>query len=215
MRNRDSYLEIAAPAAKLWGMINQAIQAILSRLNDYIGTAEPEVVLGNISLIDAFQDTSAQSLTDRVIASVVNIEQEGSLRNIPFRRPSLNQDGLPRVQEREPEIHLNVYLLFGSNKNNYGTALLRISQVIAFFQRKFVFTPADTPELGVLDLNKVVFDLYSTNFTELNQLWGIMGGKYIPSVVYKMRVCIIQDADEVPSAMVEEINLGAANLNKR
>lgn len=195
-------------------MINQAIQAIISRLNAYIGTAEPDVIPGNLSLIDAFQDNASQSLKDKVVASVVNIEQEGSLRNIPFRRPSLGPDGLPRVQEREPEIHLNVYLLFGSNKSNYGTALLRISQVIAFFQRTSVFTPADIPEMEALDLTKLVFDLYSTNFAELNQLWSILGGKYIPSVVYKMRLCIIQDAVEQPSAMIEEISLGTGNLNK-
>lgn len=195
-------------------MINQVILAILSKLNTYIGTAEPEVILGNISLIDALPETSSQSLTDKVIASVVNIEQEGSLRNLPFRRPSVGQDGLPRVSEQEPEIHLNVYLLFGSNKNNYATALLRISQVIAFFQRKAVFTLADTPELGPTKLAKLVFELYSTDFTELNQLWSIMGGKYIPSVVYKMRLCVIQDAEETPSALIEEISLGTGNLNE-
>lgn len=195
-------------------MISQAIQTILARLNDYIGTAEPEVILGNISMIDAAQETSTQTLTDKVIASAVNIEQEGSLRNIPFRRTSAGPDGLPNVLEREPEIHLNVYLLFGSNKSNYATALLRISQVIAFFQRKSVFKPDDTPELVPLNLTKLVFELYSTNFTELNQLWSIMGGKYIPSVVYKMRLCIIQDSEEAPAAMIEEISLGTGNLNK-
>lgn len=194
-------------------MIQQAIQTILSRLNTYIGTAEPEAVLGNISLIDSVQDTSGQSLVDKVIASVINIEQEDALRNVPFRRAFIGQDGLPRVSEREPEIHLNIYLLFGSNKNNYGTALLRISQVIAFFQRKSIFTSSDTPELDTLELDKLVFELYSTNFTELNQLWSIMGGKYIPSIVYKMRMCFIQDTDQAPSAMIEEINLGAGKLN--
>ncbi|HYH56104.1 MAG TPA: hypothetical protein VD772_05795, partial [Anseongella sp.] len=67
-------------------MIDQAINAIIAQLNNYIGAADPEVILGNISLIDAFQDSSSQSLSDKVIASVVNIEQEESLRNIPFRR---------------------------------------------------------------------------------------------------------------------------------
>src|SRR5690606_27025581 len=133
-----------------------------SKLNAYIGTAEPEVILGNISLIDALPETSSQSLTDKVIASVVNIEQEGSLRNLPFRRPSVGQDGLPRVSEQEPEIHLNVYLLFGSNKNNYATALLRISQVIAFFQRKAVLTLADTPALGTTNMAQPVIGLSLT-----------------------------------------------------
>src|SRR3546814_13166058 len=99
--------------------------------------------------------------------------------------------------------------------SEYGVALLRITQVICFFQRSSVFTPVEVPELGPLDVKKLIFELYSTNFTELNQLWGILGGKYVPSVVYKMRLCVIQDAPETPSAMVEEIYLEAGHLTKR
>lgn len=193
-------------------MIDQAINAIITKLNAYIGTADPEVILGNISLIDAFQDTSSQSLSDRVVASVINIEQEESLRNIPFRRTVNNGNGLPQGVERQPEIYLNVYLLFGANKNNYGIALQRISQVISFFQRQFVFTPADTPALSALNLNKLIFDLYSTDFSELNQLWAIMGGKYIPSVVYKMRLAVIQDAEEQGTGIISEVQLNSSVL---
>lgn len=196
-------------------MIHQVIQATLDRLNSYIGTADPEVISGNISLIDAFHESVSQSLTDKVVASVVNIEQEETLRNIPFRRSYLDRDGLPQAVERQGEIHLNIYLLFGANKNNYATALLRISQVIAFFQRQFAFNPASMPELENLGLSKLVFELYSADFTMLNQIWSIMGGKYIPSVIYKMRMCIIQDAEEVPAAIVEEINIETGKLNMK
>lgn len=191
-------------------MIAQALGAIVNQINTYIGLADPEVILGNISLIDAFQETSSQSLADRVIASVVNIEQEESLRNIPFRRSITQPNGLPVGVERQPEIYLNIYLLFGSNKSEYGIALQRIAQVIAFFQRQHVFTPADTPALGALNINKLVFDLYSTGFDELNQLWSVMGGKYIPSVVYKMRLAMIQDAPEQAAGIISEIHLNSA-----
>lgn len=196
-------------------MIHQVIQATLDRLNSYIGTADPEVISGNVSLIDASRETASQSLTDKVVASVVNIEQEEVLRNIPFRRSYLDRDGLPQAVARQGEIFLNIYLLFGANKNNYATALLRISQVIAFFQRQFVFNPASMPELENLGLSKLVFELYSADFTMLNQIWSIMGGKYIPSVIYKMRMCVIQDAEEVPAAIVEEINIETGKLNMK
>ena len=193
-------------------MIDQVINAIITQLNTYIGTVEPEVVLGNISLIDAYQDTSSQSLSDRVVASVVNIEQEGSLRNIPLRSTVYHTSG-PQGVERQPEIYLNVYVLFGANKNNYSTALLRISQVISFFQRQYVFVPDDTPVLASLNLEKLIFELYSTRFEELNQLWGVMGGKYIPSVVYKMRLAVIQDAEEQGAGIISEVRLRSGNLS--
>lgn len=191
-------------------MFAQVLNAIVGQLNSYIGLVDPEVILGNISLIDAFQDASAQSLSDRVIASVVNIEQEECLRNIPFRRTRLDPNGLPSGVERQPEIFLNIYVLFGANKSDYQIALQRIAQVIAFFQRQFVFTPANTPVLGALNISKIVFDLYSTSFDELNQLWGVMGGKYIPSVVYKMRLALIQDAPEQTVGIVSEISLNSS-----
>lgn len=194
-------------------MIDQVLNAIITQLNTYIGTVDPEVILGNISFADAFQDNSSQSLSDKVIASVINIEQEESLRNLPFRRTVFTTGGLPQGVERQPEIYLNIYVLFGANKSNYGIALHRISQVIAFFQRRFVFTPADTPVLGVLNLDRIIFDLYSTSFEELNQMWSVMGGKYIPSVAYKMRMAVIQDADQDGAGIITEVNL-KSNLLK-
>lgn len=189
-------------------MLDEVLSIVVDELNTYIGAVEPDVMMGNISLIDAFQDASAQSLNDRVIASIVNIEQEGTLRNIPYRRTTISDAGLPEAMQRQPEIYLNIYILFGANKSDYGMALQRVSQVIAFFQRKFVFSPANTPGLDPLNIDKLVFDLYSTSFEELNQLWGVMGGKYIPSVVYKMRLAMIQDSIDEPTGIVREIEMG-------
>jgi hypothetical protein len=188
-------------------MIDQALSAVIARLNTYIGTVEPEVVLGNISLIDAFQGSASQNLSDRVIASVVNIQQEETLRNLSFRRTTTGPNGLPQGVERPAEIYLNVYVVFGANKNSYTLALQRISQVIAFFQRQFVFGPADLPVLTSLNLSKLIFDLYSTSFEVLNQMWSVMGGKYIPSVIYKMRMAMIQDAPEQGTGIISEIHL--------
>ena len=166
--------------------------------------------LGNISLLDAFQDASSQGLVDRVIASVINIQQEGTLRNLPFRNTRLNGEGVPQGIERQPDIHLNVFVLFGANKADYSLALQRISQVIAFFQRQFVFTPDDIAALEQLNVSRLIFDLYSTSFEELNQIWGVNGGKYVPSVVYKMRLAVIQNAPEVGAGIVSEINLNSS-----
>lgn len=200
-------LNCCGPFKNVYWMIAQALNAIVGQLNNYIGLVDPEVILGNISLIDAFQDASAQSLTDRVIASVVNIEQEEALRNIPFRRTIVPANGIPQGVERQPEIYLNIYVLFGANKTQYNIALQRIAQVVAFFQRQFVFTPANTPQLAGLNISRLIFDLYSTSFDELNQIWSVMGGKYIPSVIYKMRLAMIQDAPETGVGIVSEINI--------
>jgi len=188
-------------------MINDALDLIVSLINDYIGVIPDEVTLGNISLIDAFQDSSASQLNDKVIASVINIEQEPVLRNLPYRKTVNGEDGMPQSQEQPPPVYLNVYVLFGANKNpqNYNDALLRISQIIAFFQRQNLFTPANTPPLGTTNIQKLIFDLYSTSLEELNHIWSVNGGKYIPSVLYKMRMIMIQDADPSEAGTIKSM----------
>ncbi len=195
-------------------MIDQVLNAIVTQLNTYIGTADPEVILGNVSFADAFQETSSHNLSDKVIASVINIEQEDTLRNLPFRRTAYS-GGIPQGVERQPDIFLNIYVLFGANKHNYSTALNRISQVLSFFQRQYVFTATDIPVLSVHHLDRVIFDLYSTSFEQLNQLWSIMGGKYMPSVVYKMRLAVIQDTEPRGTGIITEIDLGAKVLSNQ
>ncbi len=194
-------------------MLETALNIAVNGLNTDIGLVDPEVIMGNISLLDAYQDSSAQGLTDKVVASIINIEQEGALRNVPFRQTITGPNGLPQGVERQPEVYLNVYVLFGANKINYSTALQRISQVISFFQRKFVFTQADAPELVPLNIDRLIFDLYSTSFDELNQLWSVNGGKYIPSVVYKMRMAMIQDAVQQATGIIEEVELQTGRLD--
>ena len=194
-------------------MLDTALNIAVNGLNTYIGLVDPEVILGNISLIDAYQDSSAQSLTDKVVASIINIEQEGTLRNLPFRRTVTDSNGLPQGVERQPEMYFNVFVLFGANKSDYSIALQRISQVISFFQRQYVFTQADAPELIPLNVDRLIFDLYSTSFDELNQLWSVNGGKYIPSVIYKMRLAMIQDDVPQGADIITEVDLQAGRLS--
>jgi len=199
-------------------MIQKAIKYIVAAINQHLEDPEvmnePQVVPGNIAYIDAYQDNSFNQTNNKLIVSVVNIAQESSLRNIPYRKSVANEEGIPRIEEKAPEIWLNVYVLFGANLADYEIALKAISDIIGFFQRKHVFTPEELGDLAgdqleqSIDLpriNRLIFDLYSMGFDELNQLWGMMGGKYIPSVVYKMRMAVIQEADAIDSRPIEAI----------
>lgn len=182
-------------------MIDQVLSAVVGLVNDHIGNVEPEVILGNLSLLDSSQQATETNIADRVVVSVINIQEESILRNNPANRQVFDTMGLPRGVSRNPGIYLNIFLLIGANKDLYNISLQRISQVISFFQANSIFTEIDIPGLSNFGLDKILFDLHSTSFEELNQLWGIMGGKYIPSVVYKMRLAYfssIEEGMEVP-----------------
>jgi hypothetical protein len=176
-------------------MIDQVLTAIVGFLNTHIGTMAPDVVLGNLSLTESPQDEGT-NINDSVVVSVVNIQQESTLRNLPANRQIMDVNGLPRGVARHPPLLLNVFVLIGANKRQYDVGLQRVSQVLSFFQANPIFTEAEIPGLPAMGLEKIIFDLHSTSIEELNQLWSIMGGKYIPSVIYKMRMAYIDSIDE-------------------
>lgn len=193
-------------------MIDQVLNTVIGLINSQIGSLEPEVVLGNLSLIDSYSDDLNNSISDKVVFSVVNIQQESVLRNNPANRQVFDNDGLPRGVSRHPGIYLNIYVLIGANKTEYSMGLQRISEILSFFQRQPIFTVAQIPTLPDFGLDKILFDLHSTTFEELNQLWGIMGGKYIPSVVYKMRMAYIDSVEEGASVpLVKSIDTSFTN----
>jgi hypothetical protein len=46
------------------------------------------------------------------------------------------------------------------------------------------------------------------NFEQLNHLWGILGGKYLPSVLYKIRrVTVDEEATISEAGFIKEIQL--------
>jgi hypothetical protein len=122
-------------------------------------------------------------------------------------------------ETRIPAIYLNLYVLISANFNSaetesptldYLEGLKRLSQVIAFFQGKNVFTQANSPLLATIDKNieRLSAELFSFNFEQMNHFWSIIGHSYLPSVLYKIRVITVQENVQlVPDGLVENILL--------
>jgi hypothetical protein len=45
-------------------------------------------------------------------------------------------------------------------------------------------------------IEKLILEMNSLNFDQLNQLWSIIGGKYQPSVVYRMRMVTVDSVTD-------------------
>ena len=179
-------------------MISKALTLITRELNAYIesvdqtGGTQPDVAqLGNIALIEN-GGANGNDLSEKIILSLVNIEEEKRLKN--SRNYTTNGD---QVNYINPPININLYLLFSANFDNYTTALRRLSQVIEFFQGKYVFTVSDSPNSGfatdpqMKDL-KLILDIHTLNFEQINDLWGSLGGKQVPFVMYRTRLLLMR-----------------------
>lgn len=198
-------------------MIHEALLLLREELVVYLaangyGSADTIVAIENIAL---FESNNPANLDDKIVFTLVNIEEESTLKNAPH----LKKNGSPVARYENPPVYLNLYLLVSScnkasDNDNYIEALHKLSHVIRFFQGKNSFSfsnasfadntrPFTDPELINLSIKA---ELYTLTFEQINHLWGTLGGKQMPSVMYKLRLVAItarKQLREVP--LIEEI----------
>ena len=189
-------------------MIDQVLDFLCRQVNAYLLTKldpspESAIVLFNVSQLG----TNAEGADDtkNAFLTLVNVEED---------RISKSQQNYVRRDEKliyqQPKVHVNLYLLFSANLD-YLESLKRISLIIQFFQHRNVFTPLTTPALPI-GVDELVLDLYTTSFQELNNLWGVLGSRYLPSVMYKMRmVTISEDMDQGEAGLITSIVITEQN----
>jgi len=185
-------------------MIFQVMELIRQNLNAFLSPpAGPDaVVLGNIAF--ATPDNPATALVDesaQIYMSLVNVEEEATLRN----RTAVRQTDIRPLAYVNPPMIINLFLLFSANHKDYSMAIRSLSSVLLFFQGNRTFSIAKTPvpAVGVFatpgeDENKikVSLDLMSLTFEQVNHLWGSLGGKQMPFLLFKARQVEI-DADRM------------------
>jgi hypothetical protein len=182
-------------------MINQAISLLSSSLNQYLrrqfDMAEDVAVPSNIVEHDG---AVVPHTNNKVLISLVNIEKE----TVPG---SLWQSGSAvegKSVSSYPPVHLNLYLMFTANFSgtNYAEALKFLSHVVGYFQSNPVFNHDNAPDLDHR-IEKLTLDIENLNMKDLSSLWTIISGKYMPSILYKVRM-ITYDGQEI-SARIPKV----------
>lgn len=174
-------------------MIYAAIGHVTSQLNQHLKRSfslnEDIVVVSNIIEQDG---TVAANVTNRIVACLINVEKDTTPGG---HRTAAAQAGQPSCLTHPP-IHTNLYLLFAGNFNgkNYMEALKFLSNTISFFQRNPLFTHSNSPELDP-HISKLALDIENLNIKDLSSLWSVLSGKYLPSVLYKIRMVTFDAKD--------------------
>lgn len=178
-------------------MINEALDFLVEQLNEYIQiktSFSSKVKLGML-----FDDTGKEVTGDNLIyCQLVNIEEERiGKAQLPIAPPVGSS-----FPVRNPEIKLNTCILFaaipGSESTDYSTSVQLLSLVIQFFQYRHVFNTSNSPSLPP-ELDTLIMELYPLTLENQNYLWGTLGAKYKPSVVYKLRLVTVLDDSIVDS----------------
>ena len=190
----------------------QILQEQLETFFDQVGLGKT-VVLENIALWD-LGGNDGNKVKDKVIITLLNLEEESTLKNIPSYRIVNN-----KTEYKNPPIHLNLFILISANRDGYDKSLRSISKTIEFFQGKKVFTSTNTVynrtnvAFDVLEHFKFVLELYTPTFEELNHVWGTMGGRQLPSVIYKVQLIQIDRNKKLASS--ELITQVSGQLNEK
>lgn len=169
-------------------MIYEALSCLTDEINVYFRSRlkinEEKIVLSGLVNQDG---TIAIQGENKIVVTLVNIEKETS--------KTISQKNLGSFSSSSPPLHLNVYVLFSAyfSGNNYPEALRFLSFIIAYFQNKPVFNKGNTPSLDNR-IEKLIFDMEDVNPDTLSNMWSTLGAKYMPSVLYKMRMLTFDES---------------------
>ncbi len=185
-------------------MIYETLQILKEQLDKFL-TDEglgKIVVLENIALWES-GSTDATKVDDKVVLTLLKMEEETTLRNIPNFKI---KDG--KTEYKNAPVHLNLYLLISANCDTYDKSLRSISKVIQFFQGQKIFTSANTiynrtnVAFDVLDYFKFVLELFTPSFEILNNIWATLGGRQLPAVIYRIQLIKLERDKKLSASSV-------------
>ncbi len=177
-------------------MIDHVLSHVVSELNDYFNV---RVQVSDRALAASLFDHKGDvnnDATDKVVVSIVNVEEDRTYHSVEaFEKRA---DGT--AERVLPPVRVNLYLLFIANMKDYDEAAKALGHVMSFFQHRPSFDYASISALADHE-GRFSAELRSMTFEQINHLWGVLGGKYMPSVLYKLGLLDVRDRQveaEVP-----------------
>ena len=201
-------------------MIHTCLSFITNELNEYLKIRTGSPTVDRVFLTSVATEGGGLMIPDKSVGvSLINIEEDRVYKD--QKSSVINNSG--NVERLNPEIKLNLYVLISANFQNtnendssddYVEGLKQLSFIISFFQARNVFTPETSPNMAGYDLNlkKLVVELYSYSFEQLYNFWSVVGAKYLPSVLYKVKMLTFQERELFDSTIpIEKIGINSKN----
>jgi len=185
-------------------MIGEALTFLRGRLNGYIsvrtGNVPGESNPDKVVLLDGERMEPIEFPLGAVTALLINIEQDKSLpAPDPYYRTAAD-GGIERIH---PEIRLNLYVLFVAHFKQYEQGLSYLTLIIQYFQNHRLHDHDNAPELSDR-IEKLTMELITLPFSEQNEVWSALRTTYHPSVMYRVRMVIIEDDESIIAPPIVE-----------
>ena len=182
------------PTIRTTKMLFSAIENIQRILNSRITAV---VAIANVA---EYVGGGEEQHDADILVSLVNIEEVRLARDQRYVVKVADE-----LYPKNAAVHLDLYLLFTAYGAGYENNIRNLQDVIAFFQKQPVFRAADSADLAADGIERLTLELVTLAFEQLQQLWSMLGGKYQPSVLYKMRMLTIDSVEDRPVALIKEV----------
>lgn len=190
--------------AKILDKLTKKITSEIATMNN--GVSVP-IELTNIATVN----DGDQYLLNKssIILSLVNIEEDKTLKNNSLYKEYPGNGGSIE-KYKKPTQNLILSLLFTSyikNEGNYPEGLDKLEYIIKCLQYNNVYyyddltllEQTEVSEIQAKSMNKIILDLVSLKSDQLNQMWSYLGSRYMPSVLYTMRMIPVQKENNLPT----------------
>ncbi|NEN91460.1 MAG: DUF4255 domain-containing protein [Okeania sp. SIO3H1] len=180
-------------------MIDYVMSFLQEKLNSYIIVKiGDQLSFSNNKAVVFIQNQNLKDVQlqeNTITTLLINLEEEYTFRSGAAYERMPNGS---RVDQKNPNIYLNLYVLFVPYFNDYNHSLKFLSLIIKFFQSHRLFDRHNSPELDS-EIEKLTMELVNLPFTEQRDVWTGLGLPYRPSVIYKVRMVVFTDTDTVES----------------
>ncbi|MBQ0733546.1 DUF4255 domain-containing protein [Aquimarina celericrescens] len=175
-------------------MVDVVLNVLKDKLNEYFKNIVEATESNIIEFISTNNNDPVSFTNDKITPFLINISEDRKFRNAD-QYSGIVRNGI-RTQTN-PEIRIELLILFVSKFNKYDQALKFLSHVIKFFQVNRVFNPLNTPQLSEENIEKLVVELISLPLEEQNQVWHSLNTSYLPSVLYRVRLLSFIDEQSI------------------
>lgn len=170
-------------------MMYEALSCVVKELNEYLTTRfkiqDQKAILNAILNQDG---SIPEHCLNKIVLSLINVEHDTTIPYSPIYDTTKSE----AVQMNLPyNFNLDVLVTALFENSNYDEGLKFLSDTLYFFQSHPVFNHDNTRDMDD-NIQQLTFELIKLSYHEEHSLWGAMGAKYMPSVLFKMRLLSFQ-----------------------
>lgn len=188
-------------------------------IDELVQLIDPDINIANVATLndgDEFLETKSS-----IVLSVVNIQEDKTLKNQSIYNIKKVDKTVETVAH--PPQYLNISLLFTSyskDQTKYLDGLEKLQNIIEYFQinnsfyfenitKKLItyFSFKNLTALQKEKYSKITLMSVSLSMEQLNQMWSYLGSKYMPSILFEMRVLPIQKNEVEINKAIEKIEV--------